>query len=327
MPEPTVPKQEYRVELSCYSGPLDLLLFLVRRHEIDLNDIPIAQLTQQYFEHLKVIQVIDVQRASEFLVMAATLLEIKSAMLLPRPDQENDTDQSSELNLVEQLDPRYELVQQLLAYKRYKDAAGELESRRQQWEDRYACRPLRRGLSDGDTDGSQDHAPHETDQMVQVDLEDANVLDLCEAFARILETVGRGPAQHQVVWDDTPISLHAEDILDRLKRDGPVTLEEVFAGRTQRVEMIGLFLAVLELVRQRSVLIVSQPDDQAMALQLRTVDSSAEEAEQDQADPWRDPQTGQIQYEWPDEESRRRAQARAARREQAAGPPDEQDRA
>ena len=81
---------DYRVELDAYSGPLDLLLYLVRRHEIDLHNIPIARLTQQYIEYLKLIQHIDVELASEFLVMAATLLEIKSAMLLPRPVEDAD---------------------------------------------------------------------------------------------------------------------------------------------------------------------------------------------------------------------------------------------
>ena len=120
----------YRVELDAYAGPMDLLLYLVRRHEIDLNDIPIAKLTDQYLRHLKVIETIDVENAGEFLVMAATLLEIKSAMIMPPPEAGEGEDSAAEGDENETSgggasggDPRYELVQQLLAYKRYKDAA------------------------------------------------------------------------------------------------------------------------------------------------------------------------------------------------------------
>jgi len=145
---------------------------------------------------------------------------------------------------------------------------------------------------------------------VELDLEDASINDLCEAFARILETIGSGPLAHQVVYADTPISLHAADILDRLQRDAggaARALAASFAGRS-RGEAIGLFLAILELVRQRRVRVYQ---DEAGQIQ---VELRAPEVEQPQMDPavkWRDPQTGEVQYDWPDEQSRLRAMHRA----------------
>src|SRR5690606_28125633 len=142
-------------------------------------------------------------------------------------------------------DPRYELVQQLLAYKRFKDAAYELDERRREWEARFPVRPAKR--EQPATAGDDDEAT----PLEPLDLEDVQVLDLCKAFARILDSIGQKKV-HEVTYDDTPIALHAEDILDRLQRDGTgggMTLQQIFVGRTSRSEMIGLFLAVLELVR------------------------------------------------------------------------------
>src|SRR6516225_7708520 len=108
---------DYQVDLDMFRGPLDLLLFLVKRHEVDICDIPIAKIADQFLEYLRVIELIDVERAGEFLVMAATLMEIKSRLLLPRSDELAE----------EEEDPRQELVRQLLEYKKIKDAAALLE--------------------------------------------------------------------------------------------------------------------------------------------------------------------------------------------------------
>ncbi len=290
---------DYRVELDAYSGPLDLLLYLVRRHEIDLYDIPIAKLTEQYLEHLRVIEAIDFERAGEFLVMAATLLEIKSQMLVPAASEgeEQPAGDEADLNVA---DPRYELVQQLLAYKRYKDAAFELEERRREWEARFPIKPSKRELSAEE----QENAP--------LDLEDVQVLDLCKAFARLLDSIGQKRV-HEVTYDDTPIALHAEDIVDRLKRDGAkggMTLQQIFVGRTNRSEMIGLFLAVLELVRQRRLRVAQDQPGGEVKLELRPEDEQAA-GDEDQPDRWKNPETGEVEYDWPSEEARKRAERRA----------------
>ena len=263
--------QDYRVELDAYSGPLDLMLHLVRRHEIDLHDIPIAQLTQQYLEHLNLLEQINVELVGEFLVMAATLLEIKSAMLLPRPDAQSDAETDS--TSAAQSDPRYELVQQLLAYKRFKDAAGELAHRKDAWSLRYPLVPLQTQYLTG---SAHDADPDESDQAIEIDLEDTDVMELLKAYCRVMESVGQQPTTHEVLYDDTPISLHAADIADRLRREGPLTLQEVFVGRTSRSEKIGLFLAMLELVRQSKIAICQDRTDSEIRLELREEDVDAE---------------------------------------------------
>lgn len=307
--------QDYRVELDGYCGPLDLLLYLVRRHEIDLNDIPIAKLTGQYLEYLKLIKQIDVELAGEFLVMAATLLEIKSATLLPKPTAEPQDAANPE----SVTDPRYELVQQLLTYKRFKDAAADIRQRGQLWSQRYPCRPPRLKTDAGENGDSQS----EHDQpWIEIDLDDANVMDLCHAYTRVIETIGRTPPLHEVVYDDTPISLHAEDILDRLNREGPMGLQDMFVGRSRRSEKIGLFLATLELVRQAKVKIVQNETDNTIRLVLR----QDEQPSQDQ-NTYEDQGLNAAQgeeYDWPDEETRRRAQRRTQRRDAKAQAEDAQ---
>ncbi len=323
--------QDYRVQLDAYAGPLDLLLYLVKRHEIDLNDIPVAELTEQYLNHLKVIQQIDVELAGEFLVMAATLLEVKSQMLVPQVTEEGEETTATD-SIEDPADPRYELVQQLLAYKRFKDAAIDLEERQREWDARFPAHPTARPP---EARQLSTDAPEDAEQ-VEIDLEDANIMDLCEAFGRILDSIGHKP-QVEVTYDDTPISLHAEDIADRLKRDGPMTLRKVFEGRRGRGELVGLFLAVLELVRTRRVRVEQDHADSDIRLALRPESDYIDPANPGagaipgatpgaipggdaQTTDWRDPQTGELQYDWPDEASRLRAERRAARRANRSGP-------
>ena len=314
---------EYRVELENYSGPLDLLLYLVKRHEIDLHDIPIAQLTDQYIAYLEKLRRVDINVAGEFLVMAATLLEIKSRMIMPQAgDDDEQTAESGqdaadgeagEGSGMSTLDPRYELVQQLLAYKRFKDAATELSARREQWSRRFEASaatapPKPAGTGAGEDDEAEpDNAP-----SIELELDDVSVFDLCEAFARILATIGDGPRDHAVVDDDTPIALHQEDILDRLNREGPLTLQRIFEGRN-RSEMVGLFIATLELVRQRRLRVFQDHPGDEIQLEALSREEQAV-SEDDEATSWRDPETGEIDYEWPSEEARRRAERRARRR-------------
>lgn len=293
----------YRIDLENYSGPLDLLLYLVRRHEINLNDIPITTLTDQYLAHVQQFEQLDVNNAGEFLVMAATLLEIKSAMLLPQEVDEETGNEGGE----ETQDPRYELVRQLLAYKKYKDAASDLHDRKAEWASRFA-RPgiASNGLAEGEAE----------DDRLHLELEDVDLSDLCHAFAQILATIG-SDGGHEVVYDDTPVTLHAADIVDRLGRDGPMTLQSIFLGRRSRSEMIGLFLAVLELARQNRIFVQQERPGDTIRLTLRNEqEEPAQRANtEDQAtvaDPVDDPEA----YEWPDEATRVRAEQRAARRRQ-----------
>lgn len=296
--------EDYRVNLDCYSGPLDLLLFLVKRHEIDIYDLPMKTLTEQYLTHLKLIEQFNVDMAGEFLVMAATLLEVKSLMIMPA-GEEGDQEGSDKEDGISETDPRYGLVQQLLAYKKFKDASRELDERRELWEQRYPAMPTRLTKADRkqlDGDDAEDAKP------VEIDLEDINVLDLCEAFAKILESIGRNTGTHDITYDDTPISLHAEDIYDRLQRDGKMTLQQMFKGRKNKSEMIGLFMATLELIREHRVHVIQDQINHEILLEAREPDVEVEDTGKRE---WKNPETGEIDYEWPSEADRKRALRRA----------------
>lgn len=233
---------EYRVRLEAFEGPLDLLLYLIRRAEVEITDIPIAAIAEQYMGYLEEAQRIDIDRAGEFLLIAATLMEIKSRMLAPRPDPAEGPGEG-EIGETTAEDPRADLVRQLLAYKKYRDASEALGHRRQEWESRFPA------------GGADDEALRAwaVERAEGVDLGDLTLADLADAFARIAATVNFDRlGEHTVQYDDTPIEIHAEDLLDNLRRHaGHMPLREALAGRT-RGEMIGLFLAVLELVRRGS---------------------------------------------------------------------------
>jgi segregation and condensation protein A len=222
---------EYRVNLDVYNGPLDLLLYLIQREELDIYDIPIAQVTEQYIRYVEALKQLDPNLAGEFLVLAATLMEIKTRMLLPTPPSEEGAAVGLEI------DPRSELVRQLLQYKAYKDAAGDLREAAAERAMMFARQP--------------DKDP--ADRERTVDLEDVQIWDLVDAFSRLMEAIGRQPGAPEIIYDDTPIQLHAADILDLLHRQGEIAFHHIFEGRTSLSEIIGLFLALLELVRQKTV--------------------------------------------------------------------------
>jgi segregation and condensation protein A len=230
-----IPVTDYRVHLQNFDGPLDLLLHLIRKAEVDITDIPIATIADQYIEHVRHVDRLDIELAGEFLLMAATLMEIKSRMLAPvesrrvRDAGTHDDD-----------DPRADLVRQLLEYKAYRDAAEWLDERREQWSRRM-----------GSAKAGLDRTALEQDD--ELDLGDVDVVDLLRAFESIAESVNFDRlGEHEVLDDDTPVEFHAEDILDRLRARSPLTLADLLRGRS-RSEMIGLFLATLELVRRRAI--------------------------------------------------------------------------
>jgi segregation and condensation protein A len=244
---------DYRVELDVYNGPLDLLLYLLKRDELDICDIPIARITDSYMGYVRMLkelstaQGLDINVAGDFLVMAATLMEIKSAMLLPKPPASQGDGSRSAAD--ELSDPRYELVQKLLEYKRFKDAANALDDKQAEHAARFPRYPaLRKSI------GGEEDAP-------PVDLDEVQVWDLLQAFNRLMQEVGVNRNKfHEVTYDDTPIDLHAADIEDRLHREGRLTLRDLIAGRRTKSEMVGVFLALLELIREKKIL-VEQTDD------------------------------------------------------------------
>jgi segregation and condensation protein A len=246
---------DYQVRLTSFQGPMDLLLYLIRRAEVDIHDIPIHEITAQYFTFLKQLKYIDIDAAGEFLVTAATLIEIKSRTLAPRPEGSDGGDGASLAD--DPTDPRAELVQQLLAYQRFRNAAEQLDRLRAEYANRWAAR-----IRVGEVEAPDDEAE------LDLELEDAHILDLFQTYERIISAIDVSRlGEHRVAYDDTPITLHQTDLIDRLKRT-PLrrfTLRSVFEGRS-RGEMIGLFLATLELARQRQILI--RQDELTLEIEL-----------------------------------------------------------
>jgi segregation and condensation protein A len=224
---------EYKVELPTFRGPLDLLLFLVKHNEVDLYDIPIAIITEQFLAYLNLLQVIDVEAAGEFLVMAATLMEIKSKMLLPRADSE----------AAEEDDPRLELVKQLIEYKKYKEAAALLDEQAERQLARLPRTPM-----------EMPTAP----DLASQPLRKVELWDLVSAFGRLMrETTALQPSHISV--DETPIQVHMERIVDLLKERERLTLSAIFTPPHTRGRLLGLFLATLELIKGL-IIDVEQPD-------------------------------------------------------------------
>jgi len=236
---------EYRVNLDIFAGPLDLLLYLVRKEEVDIYDIPIARITDQYVKYVEMLKRLDIDLAGDFLVLAATLMEIKSAMLLPQPEP-------GQAGYEDIIDPREELVRQLLEYKKFKDAANLLEDSAEVRKERFT-RP------------DSLIAALKSDRQDEVDIEQISIWTLLEAFDGIMQATGR-LAEFDHITDDTPIDL------------GSLTLESIFQGRTNRMVLAGLFLAMLELIRLRLIW-VEQVHELAGPIYLRALtDEPAAEA-------------------------------------------------
>jgi segregation and condensation protein A len=218
---------DYQVDLDIFRGPLDLLLHLVKRQEVDISEIPIARVAEQFLEYLRVIELIDVERAGDFLVMAATLMEIKSRMLLPRSDDPVE----------ETADPRADLVRQLLEYKKFKDAAIALEVQAERQLNRLARQPL--------------ELPAEPIPAEQP-LRRVELWDLVSAFGRLMrETLALQP--QQIIVDQTPIHVYMEALLRRFESEARLAFSAVFTPPYTRGRLVGLFLAVLELIKNGQI--------------------------------------------------------------------------
>jgi segregation and condensation protein A len=219
-------RPDYQVDLDTFRGPLDLLLYLVKRDEVDVLNIPIAHIVEQFKHYLDVLVQIDVERAGDFLVMASTLMEIKSRVLLPRPEGPTEPEE----------DPRRELVRQLLQYKRFKEAAALLE----EWAERHGRRLAR-------VPPPASAAGPGTAPVGPVEL-----WDLVSAFGRLMrETMTNEP--QAIVVDHTPLHVHMGAVLGLLAARGRVRFTELFTPPHTRWRLVGLFLAILELTKARRI--------------------------------------------------------------------------
>lgn len=228
----------FRVDLPAYRGPLDLLLYLVRRQEVELTSMPLATIIDQYFSYLEILQEIDINAAGDFLDLATTLVELKSQAVLPRPE----TEAAKEL-LVEEAPEQ--LVARLLEYKRLRDASSVLEEMSQRWQQRYPR------LSND--------LPPRRNALGDQPIADLEIWDLVSAFGRIMREA-KGPPKPQVVQDETPIHVHMQRIHLRICNEDCVMFDDLFQPGMHKTVLIGIFLAMLELTRHHGVMAEQDPE-------------------------------------------------------------------
>ena len=217
-------QEDYKVRLEVFEGPLDLLLYLIKKDELEIHDIPIEMITTQYVQYLELMQMLDLNVAGEFLVMAATLMMIKSRMLLPaeeRPELE-----------AEEEDPRWDLVRQLVEYKKFKDAALHLEALELRREDIFG------------RDGAEAVLGKEPD----VALHDVGLFDLISAFSDALKKV-KSEELREIFAERFTVAEKIELLGDRLRREKRFSISRMFEGMRSRNEIACTFLALLELIR------------------------------------------------------------------------------
>ena len=214
----------FQVKLDMFEGPLDLLLHLIREHQLDILDIPIAAITDEYLRYLAIMQELDLDVAGEFLLMAATLIHIKSKMLLP-PDE---TDAGED---AEQEDPRAELVSRLLEYKRFKEAAQTL------------------GLLESETAYLHRRGAPAMEMEIEGPLQ-VSMVELLRALRDVLSRTDKA-APLEITPEEINVGQRIVMLVDRLAAESPVEFGQLFGNATRRVEVIVTFLALLELLRRR----------------------------------------------------------------------------
>ena len=225
---------DYKVKIEVFEGPLDLLLYLIKKDEVDIYSVSIERITNQYLEYLNTFRMLDLEIAGEFVVMAANLIYIKSRSLLP-VDQEAPEEESDEE------DPRWDLIRQLIEYKKFKDAAMQL----QRWEiaqegiiPRIAGKPT---LNDAET-------------LLK---EEVGIFDLISAFQKVLRKLEKRREDLREIFEENfTVSEKIDFILETITPERPATFSSLFAAAAGRTEIVVTFLALLELMRLRQLRVV-----------------------------------------------------------------------
>ena len=228
--------EDYKVNLEIFEGPLDLLLYLIRREELEIYDIPIGRITEQYMQYLDLMRQLNLDVAGEFIVMAATLMVIKSRMMLPVDRRQTDEGTDEEW-----VDPRLDLVRQLIEYKKFKDAAGRLaeyEALTQESFDYGGGRPK-----------FEKTAADAADALASIDM-----FDLLTAFQEVLARLNEIP-QEELKGMRWSVPDKMDMILERSRAEGQISFSTLFTARSPRGEVIVTFLALLELLRQHRVIV------------------------------------------------------------------------
>lgn len=222
----------YQVDTEIFRGPVDLLLHLVRRHEVQITEIALAELTAKYLQHIEVLEAISINLVGDFIDVASQLVEIKARAILPRNEHEPEEESAYHA------DPRENLVQRLLLFKRFQDAKDMLEERHVSWRRRFA-----RIAND---------APQGRVDPAQQPIHEIELWDLVSAFGRVLKN-NRPVAEANIFYDDTPIHVYMQRIHSRIVNQGQVSFSDLFEPSMHKSAMVGVFLAILELSRHHNV--------------------------------------------------------------------------
>lgn len=226
---------EYKVRLEIFEGPLDLLLYLIKRDELDIYDISLERITGQYLDYLQAFKELNIEVAGEFVVMAANLIYLKSRSLLPVDQQPPEED-------VEEDDPRWDLIRQLIEYKKFKEAAAQLQVRELEQERIFAR------IGDG-----------VVPEMAPLHLGEVGIFQLINAFQNVLKRIDARENLSEIFGENFTVSDKIERILQTLSSGRSVRFSELFARMASRVEIVVTFLALLELIRLKQVRAL-QPD-------------------------------------------------------------------
>jgi len=227
---------DYKVKLEVFEGPLDLLLYLIKKEEVDIYDVSLERITSQYLAYLEAFKMLDIDVAGEFVVMAANLIYIKSRSLLPVNQQPPEAEEDQE-------DPRWDLIRQLIEYKKFKDAAAKLQGREAWRESLFARSP------------EKPEFPQEDVRM----LGDVGIFDLIHAFQRILKRLDKKPEDLREIFEERyTVSDKIEMILGTLLPGGHVIFTALFEEAASRTEIVVTFLALLELIRLKQLRVLQE---------------------------------------------------------------------
>ncbi len=224
-------EENYKVKLDIFEGPLDLLLYLIRKDEVDVLDVNIERVTKQYITYIDTFKMLNIDLAGEFIVMAANLMYLKSRTLLPRPVQPPDEDAEEE-------DPRWELIRQLIEYKKFKDAAGFLARRQMQMENVFPAVP---------------EVPLSAQTVTPSGLPEMGIFDLIRAFQKVLVRFQKEDIamMHEIVDDKFTVSDKIDALLRTVLPGEQIVFLSLFQEATSRDEVIVTFVALLELIKLR----------------------------------------------------------------------------
>ena len=223
-------ESDYKVRLEVFEGPLDLLLFLIKRDEIDIYDISLERITRQYLDYLQTFKELKIDVAGEFVVMAANLIYLKSRSLLPVDQQPPEED-------AEEDDPRWELIRQLIEYKKFKEAAAQLHARELEQEAVF----------------TRDEGPAESPEEGPLRLGEVGIFQLINAFQNVIKRVEAREDLREIFGEHFTVSDKIDLILQRVAGDARLRFSDLFGTIASRVEIVVTFLALLELIRLKQI--------------------------------------------------------------------------